>query len=45
MPREGQLERRREDPDPRVPAGFGDRFMGELSAAPNGRLDVEHLVR
>ena len=28
-----------------VPAGFGDRFMGELSAAPNGRLDASFWDR
>ena len=28
-----------------LPAGFGDRFMGELSAAPNGRLDASFWDR
>jgi hypothetical protein len=28
-----------------VPGGFGDRFMGELSAAPNGRLDASFWDR
>jgi hypothetical protein len=28
-----------------VPAGLGDRFMGELSAAPNGRLDASFWDR
>jgi len=28
-----------------IPAGFGDRFMGELSAAPNGRLDASFWDR
>lgn len=28
-----------------LPAGFGDRFMGELSAAPNGRLDASYWDR
>jgi hypothetical protein len=28
-----------------VPAGFGDRFMGELSSAPNGRLDASFWDR
>jgi hypothetical protein len=28
-----------------LPAGFGDRFMGELSSAPNGRLDASFWDR
>lgn len=28
-----------------IPGGFGDRFMGELSAAPNGRLDASYWDR
>ncbi len=28
-----------------IPGGFGDRFMGELSAAPNGRLDASFWDR
>jgi hypothetical protein len=28
-----------------VPGGFGDRFMGEMSAAPNGRLDASFWDR
>jgi hypothetical protein len=28
-----------------LPAAFGDRFMGELSAAPNGRLDASFWDR
>ncbi|HVA30013.1 MAG TPA: exo-alpha-sialidase [Gaiellaceae bacterium] len=28
-----------------LPAGFGDRFMGELSTAPNGRLDASFWDR
>ena len=28
-----------------IPGGFGDRFMGELSTAPNGRLDASFWDR